>query len=214
MSAMETVLDLLRRPALGPVSWAELVGDLSGIWCVWLVARQHLWNWPIGILNNAFFFLIFWWSKLYGDAALQGVFAALGAYGWWTWTHHAGGRGVALPVRRTRGTEWALLVPLTAAGTAAAAAWLSRRTDSPVPLWDAAVLCLSLAATYGQARKLLESWWTWIAVDVLSVPLYVVRGLYPTAALYAVFLALCVCGLRAWSRELAAARPGAAPESV
>jgi nicotinamide mononucleotide transporter len=83
-----------------------------------------------------------------------------------------------------------------------------------VPLWDAAVLCLSLAATYGQARKLLESWWTWIAVDVLSVPLYVVRGLYPTAALYAVFLALCVCGLRAWSRELAAARPGAAPESV
>jgi nicotinamide mononucleotide transporter len=76
-----------------------------------------------------------------------------------------------------------------------------------VPAWDASVLTLSLAATYGQARKLLESWWIWIAVDVLSIPLYLVRGLYPTAALYAVFLALCVVGLRSWMRELTPSRP-------
>jgi nicotinamide mononucleotide transporter len=80
--------------------------------------------------------------------------------------------------------------------------WLARQTDSPVPLWDGSVLTLSLAATYGQARKLLESWWIWILVDVLSIPLYVVRGLYPTAVLYALFLALCIVGLRAWRREL------------
>ena len=75
-------------------------------------------------------------------------------------------------------------------------------TDSPAPFTDAAVTSLSLAATWGQAKKVLESWWIWILVDLISVPLFVYRGLYPTAALYAVFLVLCVFGLRAWSREV------------
>lgn len=199
---MNEVLAALQQPVVGPVSWAEIIGDATGILCVWLVARQHILNWPVGLLNNAFFFLVFWWSKLYGDAVLQAVFAALAVYGWWTWLRGGQGRP-RLPVRRTTRMEWAVLASLTAAATAGAAWWLAQRTDSPVPLWDAGVLTLSLAATYGQAKKLLESWWLWIAVDVLSVPLYVVRGLYPTAALYAVFLGLCVLGLRAWTRELA-----------
>jgi nicotinamide mononucleotide transporter len=209
---VDPVLTFLQGRALGPMTWAELVGDLTGVACVCLVARQHLLNWPLGLANNAFFFLLFWWSKLYGDAVLQLVFAALGVYGWWTWTHGEG--RAALPVRRTRAAEWCALVPATAAGTAVAAAWLARHTDSPVPVWDAAVLALSLAATYGQAKKLVESWWLWIAVDVLSVPLYVVRGLFPTAALYAVFLALCVAGLRSWAGELEARVPPRAEEAA
>jgi nicotinamide mononucleotide transporter len=198
---VEEILSALQRPALGPMSWAELVGDATGAWCVWLVARRHILNWPIGLLNNLFFFLIFWRSKLYGDAALQAVFAALAIYGWWEWARGRGGKGGELPVRRTTAREWRALGLATALGTAGAALWLSRRTDSPVPAWDASVLTLSLAATYGQAKKLLESWWIWIAVDLLSIPLYAVRGLYPTAALYALFLALCIVGLRAWTRE-------------
>lgn len=199
---MESLLDALQQPALGPITWAELWGDLTGLLCVWLVARQHLWNWPIGLLNNAFFFILFWWSKLYGDAVLQVVFAVIGVYGWWSWMRGAGTVAGALPVRRTRAKEWMVLGGATLLATVGAAWWLSRQTDSPVPLWDGSVLTLSLAATYGQAKKLLESWWLWILVDVLSIPLYVVRGLYPTAILYALFLALCVVGLRAWRREL------------
>jgi nicotinamide mononucleotide transporter len=200
---MESFLHAVQQPVFGPVSWAELIGDVTGIWCVWLLARQKLLNWPIGILNNAFFFLLFWSAKLYGDAVLQTVFATLGAYGWWTWTRHPQGRADAVPVRRITPAEWSVIAAATAAATVGAAFWLARHTDSPVPIWDACVLCLSLAATYGQARKLLESWWIWIAVDVLSVPLYIRRGLYPTALLYGIFLALCIGGLRAWSRDLA-----------
>ena len=69
-------------------------------------------------------------------------------------------------------------------------------------LRDASVLTLSLAATYGQTQKALESWWIWIVVDVISVPLYINRHLYPTAGLYVVFGVLCVGGLREWTRDL------------
>lgn len=199
------ILEWLRQPAFSlwgtPVSWAEVFGDATGIACVWLLAAKKIASWPVGIANNALFFLLFWTARLYADASLQIVFAIAGAYGWWVWT--GGGAGRAAPaIRRTTLREWRGILILTAAAIAAIAWLLSSHTDSPVPVADATVTGLSLAATYGQARKLVESWWIWIAVDVVSVPLYISRGLYPTAALYFVFGCLCVAGLRSWRREL------------
>jgi nicotinamide mononucleotide transporter len=183
-----------------PVTWAELLGDVSGAACVWLVARQHVLNWPLGLVNNVFWCVLFMAAKLYADALLQMLFFALGIYGWWQWTSGRTARSAPLPVRRTSRTEWGWLSALTATCTAALAYVLARYTDSPAPLWDASVLTLSLAATYGQAQKLLESWYLWILVDVTSVPLYLSRQLYPTAALYVVFGLICVKGLRDWQR--------------
>jgi len=102
--------------------------------------------------------------------------------------------------------EWAVLALVAILGQAAWTAWLAVHTDSPAPFWDAAVLVLSLIATYGQAKKLLESWFVWIAVDAISVPLYLSRGLRPTALLFLGFGVLCVLGLRDWSRSLRADR--------
>ncbi len=187
-----------------PVSWAELLGDVTGALCVLLVARQNVWNWPLGLGNNVFWAVLFYDAKLYGDSFLQAIFFALGCYGWWRWLAPSESH-VTLPVRRTTAREWWMLGGLTAAGTLSVATWLAAHTDSPVPWADASVLTLSLAATYGQALKLVESWWVWIGVDVISVPLYVSRGLYPTAALYVVFGLMCIAGLRSWSRSLAEA---------
>src|SRR5215470_12860353 len=158
----------------------ELVGSLTGLACVYLVARASVWNWPVGIANTVLYTAVFLSAKLYGDALLQVVFTALGVYGWWSWTHADGGAG-ELPVRRATQTELALAATASLVGTAGAALVLARHTDSPVPVWDASVLVLSLVATWGQAKKWLESWWLWILVDVVSVPLYVTRHLYPTA---------------------------------
>jgi nicotinamide mononucleotide transporter len=188
-----------------PVTWTELLGDVTGLVCVYLVARANVWNWPVGIANVVLFFFTFLRARLYGDALLQVAFLVLNAYGWWLWTR-PGERGAEPPVRRASPLENLALVGLSLAGTAAAALILARHTDSPVPVWDASVLVLSLVATWAQAEKLVESWWLWIAVDVISVPLYVSRGLHPTAALYALFLGLCVMGLREWQRLLEAQR--------
>ncbi|MFO0555622.1 MAG: nicotinamide riboside transporter PnuC [Polyangiaceae bacterium] len=186
-----------------PVTWAEILGDVTGAACVWLVAKQNVWNWPLGLANNVFWALLFFRAKLYADASLQVIFFVLGCYGWWRWTRPSG-RGGSTRVGRTSRRAWSALVPTTVLMTSLFALLLSRFTDSPVPLADASVLTLSLAATWGQAHRLLESWWIWILVDVISVPLYLNRGLYPTAVLYAIFGLLCVKGLRDWTVALKA----------
>ena len=202
MTALLSWLDSAAFVIAGvPVAWSEVLGDVTGAACVVLVVRQHVLNWPLGLLNNVFWALLFWRAKLYSDSSLQGIFFVLGCYGWWRW-QTKGNTGAVLPVRRTRAIEWKVLAGLVVLVTAGLASWLAHATPSPAPLADALVLTLSLAATWGQAEKLVESWWIWIAVDVISVPLYVSRSLYPTAGLYVIFGILCVFGLRAWSRAL------------
>ncbi|WP_405852842.1 nicotinamide riboside transporter PnuC [Streptomyces sp. NBC_00090] len=208
--SLADILEPLQQPLftlLGtPVSWTEVLGFGTGALCVWLVARQHLANWPIGIANNLFFVLLFTQAGLYADAGLQFVFIALAAYGWWTWTHGGGPGSGTLPVRRTSRTEWTWLLAAGAVGTLLLTLLLDRATDSTVPFWDALTTALSLMATYGQCRKRLESWWLWIAADVVYVPLYAYKELYLTSLLYVGFMTLCVLGLRDWRRGLAAPR--------
>ena len=203
---MQEILSLLRSAAFTswgvPTSWAELLGFITGAICVWLVARQNIWTWPIGLVNNAMFFVLFLTAKLYADASLQVVFGVLAIYGWYRWIRPTVDVS-PIQIRRTTKSEWLVFGVCGVMGVGASTFWLATSTDSPVPFWDSAILVLSLLATYGQANKLLESWWLWIAVDVISVPLYISRSLYLTAILYAVFLAICVFGLRTWSRELA-----------
>ena len=188
---------------LGGISLTEAFGFLTGLVNVWLLARQNIWNWPVGIANNLLYLTVFAASGLYADSALQVFFAALNAYGWWHWLRP--GTGLQqLPVTRMGRETGIWLAVCTLAGSAALAVWLSRFTDSTVPAWDAMTTALSLAATYGQTRKLLESWWLWIAADLIYIPLYIYRGLDLTAFLYFIFLLLCMMGLRHWKRAIQA----------
>jgi nicotinamide mononucleotide transporter len=189
------------------LSWVEIVGFVSGALCVWLVARQNVWNWPIGIVNNVMFLVLFLSGGLYADGWLQAVYIALAVYGWWVWLR-GGAEHTSLAISRTSAGQWWALLGTGVAATAVLTWILLRYTDSTVPLADAVTTVLSLLATWGQARKKLESWWLWITADVIYVPLYAYKGLWLTGILYLGFLALCVVGLlgwRAWLRTAVAA---------
>lgn len=189
-----------------PLGMTEVLGFVTGGICVWLVVREHLWNWPIGLANNVVFFVLFLQSRLFADMGLQVVYFALGAYGWWQW-RFGGPRHGRLPVSRTTRAEWlalSLLAPLGFIGLRA----LLIRVNGAAPAADAVTTILSLVAQYLLCRKRIENWWFWIAADLIYVPLYLHRALPLTALLYAGFLVLCGLGLRAWRHSLRSAEVG------
>jgi nicotinamide mononucleotide transporter len=174
----------------------ELLGAATGLLCVILLVRKNAWSWPLGIANNVFFAILFFGTQLYAISTLQIISAAIAGYGWWSWSRGRDGRAAIF--RHMRGSEALRFAAVLSAIATIACAILTMRTDAASPIADAIVLALGLGGTFAQARRIVESWLLWLAVDVISVALHASRGLYPTAMVYVVFACLCVVGLRSW----------------
>ncbi len=183
-----------------PLDMTEAFGFATGAICVWLVTKGNIWNWPIGLANNIVFAILFWRTRLFADFGLQGVYFALGIFGWWSWLY-GGAMRAPLRVSRASRTEWIYLLGSLTAGT-----WGLRElliaVNGAAPFWDAATTVFCLCAQYLLCRKRIENWFFWIAADIIYVPLYLSRGLPLTAILYAGFLILCWVGLHRWRKEL------------
>ena len=70
------MIDLLAQHQLEIYSW------ISGALCVWLITRENIWNWPVGMVNNLVLGSVFFTSKLYGQSTLQLIFFLVSIYGW------------------------------------------------------------------------------------------------------------------------------------
>jgi nicotinamide mononucleotide transporter len=184
------------------VSPLELVAAVTGAISVWLSVRQNIWSWPTAIVNVVLYAVVFWDAKLYADMGLQVVYAALSLYGWYEWLYGGEGR-TELRVTRTPRRLAAVLALIAAAGSALLGILLRHATDAALPFMDSFLSSTSLVAQWMMTRKLLENWLVWIGVDVLYVGMFLFKGLYLTAGLYAVFLALAVRGYLDWRRSTA-----------
>ncbi len=183
------------------MSVLEIFGVATGAICVLLAARENILTWPIGIANNVAFFVMFWRNALYADATLQIFYIVISVYGWWRWSHSDTGSG-QLAVRNTTRRTALLLAIVTPIAWLGIYQLLRHYTDSTVPVGDSLATVLSLAAQYMAGRKLLENWFVWIVVDVVSIALFGYKHLYLTAGLYAAFIVMCVMGYRVWQRHM------------
>lgn len=179
----------------------ELLGFVTGGVCVWLAARENIWNWPIGIANNIFYLIVFWRAGLYADSGLQIFYFAIGVYGWWLWARGGSGHR-ELPATNIPGRQSMVMTAVTVFSAALLYIVLRRYTNSTVPAGDAITTALSLVAQFMLGRKWLQNWLVWIAADVIYVGLYGYKQLYLTALLYAIFIAMCIAGYRGWKKAM------------
>lgn len=184
------------------ITWLEIVAVVLSVWMVLCNLRVDPLGWPLAITSSALYALLFVHSKLYGEAALQGVFIVLGAWGWWQWLRGTTDQGEPLPVRALHARQRWAAVAVTLAAWPLLGWLLSRITDSDVPYLDALPTVGSLVGQYLLARKWLENWPAWIAVNLVSLGLFAVKGLWLTVGLYALFAALAMIGWRAWAALL------------
>ena len=182
------------------VSWLEGGALVLAVWMVLCNLRVHPLAWPLAMASSALYGVLFLHSKLYGEAGLQLVFIVLAAWGWWQWLRGTETAGQPLQVRALPGRQRLQVLLLTLAAWPLLGLLLQRLTDSDVPFLDALPTVGSIAGQILLARKRLDNWPVWLAVNLVSVALFSVKGLWLTAALYALFAVLSVAGWRAWLR--------------
>jgi len=186
-----------------PMSAGDLLGFITGLICVWLTARANVWNFPAGILNSAILGFVFLQQRLFADASLQIVFIVLSALGWWQWLRRRHAQESS-PVFSTTLREQLILLAIALAMTMILWQILVTLRGAAPPI-DALITAFSLCAQWQLNRRQTSSWAWWIAVDIVSIPLYWSRDLPLIAALYVVFLLICLKGWWHW-RSLAQPR--------
>ena len=134
-------------------------------------------------------------------AGLQAIYIVLSLYGWYYWLR-GGPRGDAAPVVRLGLRAGFVLGVLGAAGATGVGYGLATWTDADLPYWDATTTAFSLVGQWLLAKKVLENWLVWIAVDVLYVGIYVYKELYLTAGLFGLYTVLAVAGFFAWRKTV------------
>ena len=163
-----------------------------------LATLNSVHTWWTGIAGCLLFGAVFFVSKLYADVVLQTFFIGASVVGWWKWV---GGRsGVELPVRRCRPAANVALACAGAVGTLAFGWTFRTFTDAYAPFLDSAVLTFSVLGQLLLVARRYESWWCWLLVNTIAVPLYASKGLYLTAVLYAGFWVNAVVALMRWRR--------------
>lgn len=193
------------------VYWSDFLGNLLALATVVLALKRAIVAWPVQALGSVLLLAASLNVHLGGNAARQVVIIVSALWGWATWRRNKAREGT-ITVAWAPARQRVLLVAAMVAGTAGFGALL-KATDASfypgAPWWmvlaDAWIFVGSLLAMYAQARRFVEFWFVWLAVDLIGVPLAIYSGLYFSGIVYGIFFVMVIIGIKDWagrSRQL------------
>ena len=185
--------------AMSPI---ELFGLVFGVLAVWLLIKENIWTWPVGIAYILASLYIFYTTRLYADFALHIFFLIMSIYGWYYWLKGGDRTESDLPVSHESNQLLAILLGACAIAIFVSGGLFANYTDADLPYWDNTTSYLSLLAMWLQSRKKIESWILWFVIDVLAAGIYFYKGIYFYSLLYLIYLAMAIMGYKAWRESV------------
>ncbi len=190
-----------------PLSLLEILGTVSGLFCVYLASRNYILTWPIGIFNSICFFFLFYQIQLYSDMLLQIYFFASSIYGWILWKNRNGHFNKI----RSLDTVRSLIIGIGILVFTYFLGMFSINLPNLLPdffsippsypYWDAFTTVASVVANFLLARRILQSWFLWVLVDIVCIVLYFLKGIPFVTGEYFIFLIIAVFGSWHWYKS-------------
>ena len=189
----------------------EIIGTLVGLAYLWFEYKASIYLWIAGIIMPAIYIFVYYNAGLYADFGINIYYLLIAVYGWCAWKFGGRKRSKNQASPETKGelpishTPKGAIIPLVAIffATFVLIVWvLKSYTDSTVPFCDSFTTALSIIGMWMLARKYLEQWFVWFVVDAVCVFLYIYKGLYFTAALYALYAIISIYGYRNWQKQM------------
>jgi nicotinamide mononucleotide transporter len=180
----------------------QIVGTLLGLLYLWLEYKANIWVWIVGAIMPMVHGMLYLQSGIYADAAMQLYYVAAGIYGLFVWLRGEKRSEKRIDIQHTP-KKWIFsLVAVYVVLHISLYFLLTEFTDSRVPLFDSMSTALSIVAMWMLSRKLVEQWLVWLVVDMISVGLYLYKGIPITAMLYMLYCALAVAGYMRWRKQV------------
>lgn len=163
--------------------------------------RQNILCWLFAAISTSVYIWIFFAAKLYMESLLNVFYLGMAAYGWYVWqTGRAKGGQKPVIVWPLR-LHLIAICGITALGVAIGLL-LRSTTDAALPVLDSLTTGFAIWATFLVARKVLENWWYWLAIDLVSILIYWSRDLQLSSFLFLIYVIMIPFGLVAWTRSM------------
>lgn len=176
----------------------EIVAVIFGVLYTVLMAKNKISCWIFGIIGSLLsVYLFVEYAKLYAEALLSVFYVFAGIYGWIVWKKQE-------VIEEVYQRKIMMHVKLISVGTALSLlmyfglAYFFKEAQKP--LIDSFTTIFSFIATYLMAKKWIENWFYWIAIDGVSVYLYYTRGLEIYALLMFAYTIIVIYGYFEWKK--------------
>jgi nicotinamide mononucleotide transporter len=181
----------------------ELTAIVFGLLSVWFAKKDNIWVFPTGIINTVIYtYLLYKWSLL-GDMMINCYYAVMSIYGWYHWTRKKGDE-VQFPISKMNTYEKKvslLIFMLTIAFVTAVYTFFDKFTALTSYL-DTLVTGIFFVGMWLMARRKIENWILWIVGDIISIPMYYVKGYSFTSIQYLIFTVIAIFGYLEWKKTL------------
>ena len=194
------MIEILQQ--VGGIEWLAVI---AGFIYVVLAARENIWCWPFAFISTAASMIMLWQVSLLMDSALNLFYLVMAVYGYWQWRYggqdHSHREVQSWPLR-----YHVLILASILVATILLGYGLAQTTQAAWPYVDSATTVASVIATFMIASKVLENWLYWIVIDIVSVWIYIERGIYLYAALFVLYTIIAVYGYTQWQRNYTTTR--------
>ena len=180
-------------------NWLEITAVIFAILYLTLAVKQNILCWIAGIISSVLYFFIMQKAGLYMEAYLQVFYVVMGIYGWSQWSA-SNASNPSFIVNTWSKYQHMITISIILVLSLLSGSLLERYTDAALPFLDALVSWGAVVATYMVAKKLLENWIYWFVIDATSIFLFIERGLWPSAVLFAAYLVIIFFGYQSWNK--------------
>ena len=181
----------------------EAVAVLFGLASALFSWRNSIWVYLTGIISTMIFVYLLWQWELLGDMIIQGYYFVMSVYGWYIWTRKVSPTKHT-PITKATKKEHAIAAAIGFAsliGVFCVYTIFEKWTS-----WTAYVDTLTTAIFFGGmwmlAKRKVENWLYLLVGNIISVPLYFVKGYTLSSMLYVIFIAISILGYIAWKKHL------------
>ena len=180
----------------------QIIGVALGLLYLYFEYKANIWLWVIGLIMPIVHGTLYFRQGLYADFSMELYYILAGIYGLIAWRRGDKKSKGELKISYTPRVAWVAIVGVYVLLHATIYMLLVTFTDSNVPFWDSLTTSLSVVAYWLLSRKYVEQWLVWLAVDVITVGLYIYKDIPLTAGLYALYSALAIAGYMRWRRVI------------
>lgn len=186
-------------------SWAEWIAVLSGILSVWFSKKENILVYPVGLINTIIYTWISFQYHLPGEATVNFYYTVMSLYGWYNWMRKTEQQEIIVHIQFSDRREWrreilfflSCYLVLFCALTGLRPLFF----EGAIPWADALASAAAFTGMWLMTKKKVESWYWWILTNIVSIPLYFVKGLELTSVYYGVLLILAGFGLISWHQK-------------